>query len=137
MRCFLSYQQSRIEATRVRHIGAHLTLIGLDVWFDEWELQAGDSIPGKLNTGLEASRCVSFSLWSGNASRSNWVRQELNSAIMRSMSDNSPPGSSPRMLEMKTPLPALISDRKGIDFSDPKEGMLQLAGDLTGTRSRK
>jgi hypothetical protein len=51
------------------------------------------------------------------------------------MSDNSSK-IIPCMLD-ETPLPALIADRKGIDFSDPKEGILQLAGDLTGTRSRK
>jgi len=132
MRCFLSHNKA--DKPLARHIGAHLTLIGMDVWFDEWELQAGDSIPGKLNTGLEAFDAFIL-LWSANASRSHWVRQELNSAIMRSMSDNSS-RIIPCMLD-ETPLPALISDRKGIDFSDPKEGILQLAGDLTGTRSRK
>lgn len=132
MRCFLSHNKA--DKPVARHIGAHLTLIGIDVWFDEWELQAGDSIPGKLNSGLEAFDAFIL-LWSANASRSNWVRQELYSAIMLAMSD----GTSkiiPCMLD-ETPLPAIISDRKRIDFSDPKEGILQLAGDLTGTRSRK
>ena len=106
----------------------------MDVWFDEWELQAGDSIPGKLNSGLEAFDAFVL-IWSANANRSNWVRQELHSAIMRSVKDQTAK-IIPCMVD-DTPLPALISDRKGVDFSDTKEGILRLAGDLTGTRTRK
>lgn len=106
----------------------------MDVWFDEWELRAGDSIPGKLDSGLEAFEALIL-VWSANANRSNWVRQELNSAIRRSVRDNTAK-IIPCMLD-ETPLPALISDRKGIDFSDPKEGILELAGGLTGKRARK
>jgi hypothetical protein len=132
MRCFLSHNKA--DKPVARNIGAHLTLVGMDVWFDEWVLQAGDSIPGKLNSGLEAFDAFIL-VWSANANKSNWVRQELNSAIMRSVKDNSAK-IIPCLLD-DTPLPALIADRKGIDFSDPKEGVLALAGDLTGTRARK
>lgn len=47
MRSFLSYNKADNEVAR--SIGAHMVLAGIDVWFDEWEIQAGDSIPGKLN----------------------------------------------------------------------------------------
>jgi hypothetical protein len=132
MRCFLSHNKA--DKPVARNVGAHLTLVGMDVWFDEWELQGGDSIPGKLNSGLEAFDAFIL-MWSANANRSNWVRQELHSAIMRSVRDNTAK-IIPCMLD-ETPLPSLIADRKGIDFSDPKEGILELVGDLTGTRARK
>jgi hypothetical protein len=132
MRCFLRHNKA--DKALARNIGAHLTLVGMDVWFDEWELQAGDSIPGKLNEGLEGFNAFIL-VWSANANRSNWVRHELNSAIMRSVKDDTAK-IIPCMID-DTPLPALIADRKGIDFSDPKEGILELAGDLTGTRARR
>ena len=132
MLCFLSHNKADKAVTR--NIGAHLTLVGMDVWFDEWELQAGDSIPGKLNSGLAAFDAFIL-VWSANAQRSNWVLQELSSAIMRSIRDNTAK-IIPCLLD-ETPLPTLIADRKGIDFSDPKEGILELVGDMTGTRTRK
>ena len=132
MRCFLSHNKA--DKALARNIGAHLTLVGMDVWFDEWELQAGDSIPGKLNTGLEAFEAFIL-IWSANANRSNWVRQELHTAIMRSVKDQTAK-IIPCMLD-DTPLPPLIADRKGIDFCHPKDGILELTGDLTGTRTRK
>lgn len=106
----------------------------MDVWFDDWQIQAGDSIPGKLNEGLGAFEAFVL-VWSANAKRSNWVRHELHSAITRAVNDN-----TARIIPCKldeTPLPALIADRKWISFTDPKEGILELTGDLTGARSRK
>ena len=86
MRCFLSYNKADKEVAR--SIGAHMALIGIEPWFDEWEIQAGDSIPGKLNEGLVAFDAFVL-LWSANANRSNWVRQELHTAVMNSMRDSS------------------------------------------------
>ena len=68
MRCFLSHNKA--DKPVARNIGAHLTLVGMDVWFDEWELQAGDSIPGKSNSELEAFDVFILG-WSANANRSN------------------------------------------------------------------
>ena len=70
----------------VRSVAADLTLSGIDVWFDEWEIQAGDTIPGKLNEALAAFDAFVI-LWSANANRSNWVRQELQTALTCAMSN--------------------------------------------------
>jgi hypothetical protein len=45
---------------------------GADVWFDEWEIRAGDSIPGKVNDALETVDMVVL-LWSADADRSKGV----------------------------------------------------------------
>jgi hypothetical protein len=132
MRCFLSHNKADKEVAR--SIGAHLALSGIDVWFDEWEIRAGDSIPGKLDEGLVAFDAFVL-LWSAHAHRSNWVRQELNSAIMRAMQDGSAK-IVPCLLD-KTPLPALIADRRGVDFSQPRAGIEELLGDLTGARTQR
>lgn len=132
MRCFLSHNKTDKEVAR--SIGAHMVLTGIDVWFDEWEIQAGDTIPGKLNDGLSAFDAFVL-LWSANANRSKWVRQELHSAIMRGMKDGSAK-IVPCLLD-QTPLPPLISDRRGVDFSDFHKGVEELLGDLTGSRTRR
>ena len=132
MRCFLSYNKADKETAR--SIGAHMVLSGIDVWFDEWEIQAGDSIPGKLNEGLAAFDAFVL-LWSSEANRSNWVRQELHTAVMRAVQDGSAK-IVPCLLD-GTPMPPLISDRRGIDFSDLHLGVEELLGDLTGSRTRR
>lgn len=132
MRCFLSY--NKVDKEAARSIGAHMVLSGIDVWFDEWEIQAGDSIPGKLNEGLGAFDAFVL-LWSADSNRSNWVRQELHSAIIRAVKDSSAK-IVPCLLD-ETPLPALISDRRGVDFSDFHRGIDELLGDLTGSRTRR
>jgi len=132
MRCFLSH--NRADKSAARSIGAHMFLAGIDVWFDEWELQAGDSIPGKLNEGLAAFDAFVL-VWSADANRSNWVRQELHSAIMRAVKDGSAK-IVPCLLD-QTPLPPLIADRRGVDFSDLHAGIADLLGDLTGARTRR
>ena len=63
-----------------------MRLVGVDVWFDDWEIRAGDSIPGKMNEGLGAVDTVVI-LWSSDADRSEWVRAELETAITRGMQD--------------------------------------------------
>ncbi len=73
MRCFLSHNKA--DKLVAESIGGHLALSGIEPWFDEWEIQAGDSIPGKLNEGLAAFDAFIL-VWSANAERSKWVRQE-------------------------------------------------------------
>jgi hypothetical protein len=132
MRCFLSHNKADKEVARA--IGAHMTLSGMDVWFDEWEIRAGDSIPGKLNEGLQGFEAFVL-VWSAHAHNSNWVRQELSTAIMRAMNEQSAK-IVPCLLD-ETPLPPLIADRRGIDFTDRHEGIAELIGDLTGSRTKR
>lgn len=132
MRCFLSHNKADKEVAR--SIGAHLVLTGIDVWFDEWEIRAGDSIPGKLNEGLAAFDAFVL-LWSADANRSDWVRQELHSAIMRAVKDGSAK-IIPCLLD-RTPLPPLIADRCGVDFGNLHEGIDELLAELTGSRTRR
>ena len=113
MRCFLSYNKA--DQGLARSVGAHMVLSGLDVWFDEWEIQAGDSIPGKLNEGLAAFDAFVL-LWSADANRSDWVRQELQSAIMQAVGGDSRK-IVPCLLD-KTPLPPLIADRRAVKVSE-------------------
>jgi len=48
---FLSH--SAKDKTVVRAIAERLREDGLKVWFDEWVIEPGDSIPAKIEEGLE------------------------------------------------------------------------------------
>lgn len=70
---FLSYSSK--DKTVVRTIAERLRADGLRVWFDDWELKPGDSIPAKIEQGLEQSRVLVLCL-SSNAFGSDWAALE-------------------------------------------------------------
>ena len=51
---FLSH--SAADKAVVRPLAERLRQDGLKVWFDEWVLKPGDSIPAKIEEGLEHSQ---------------------------------------------------------------------------------
>jgi len=59
----------------VRAIAERLREDGLKVWFDEWVLKPGDSIPARIEEGLECSRVLVFCT-SANAFGSDWAQLE-------------------------------------------------------------
>ena len=70
---FLSH--SAKDKAVVRPLAERLHADGVKVWFDEWVLNPGDSIPAKIEEGLERSRVLV--LWtSANAFGSDRARLE-------------------------------------------------------------
>jgi hypothetical protein len=53
---FLSHSANDKEV--VRPLAERLRKDGVKVWFDEWALKPGDSIPAKIEEGLECSRVL-------------------------------------------------------------------------------
>ena len=70
---FLSH--SAKDKDTVHGIAERLKQDGLQVWFDEWEIKVGDSIPSKIDQGLEASRVLVLCM-SANAFTSDWAELE-------------------------------------------------------------
>lgn len=70
---FLSH--STKDKAVVRPLAERLRKDGLKVWFDEWVLKAGDSIPAKIEEGLEHSRVLVLCM-SANAFGSDWAQLE-------------------------------------------------------------
>jgi hypothetical protein len=56
----------------VRHLANRLRKDGLKVWFDEWEIRPGDSIPRKIDEGLEQSAALVLCM-SANSLGSDWA----------------------------------------------------------------
>jgi hypothetical protein len=70
---FLSHSEK--DKPVVRPIAERLRKDGLSVWFDEWEIKPGDSIPAKIEDGLEHSRVLVLCM-SANAFGSDWALLE-------------------------------------------------------------
>ncbi len=59
----------------VRPLAERLRAAGLKVWFDEWVIKPGDSIPAKIEQGLEDSRVLLLCM-SAQAFGSDWAQLE-------------------------------------------------------------
>ncbi len=70
---FLSH--SAMDKAVVRPLAERLRADGLKVWFDEWVLKPGDSIPAKIEEGLEHSRVLVLCM-SAQAFGSDWAQLE-------------------------------------------------------------
>src|SRR5215213_9269985 len=70
---FLSHSSK--DKAVVREIAERLRDDGLEVWFDEWMIKPGDSIPSKIEEGLEHSRVLVLCM-SANAFGSDWAQLE-------------------------------------------------------------
>jgi WD40 repeat protein len=70
---FLSH--SAKDKTVVRTLAERLRADGLRVWFDAWEIEPGESIPAKIEDGLERSRVLVLCM-SAHAFGSDWTQLE-------------------------------------------------------------
>jgi hypothetical protein len=70
---FLSH--SAKDKAVVLDVAERLRADGLSVWLDDWEIRAGDSIPSKIEEGLEHSRVLVLCM-SANAFGSDWAYLE-------------------------------------------------------------
>lgn len=108
---FISHNKADKDVAR--EIALFLASENISVWFDEWEVSAGDSIVEQINRGLHD--CTHFViLWSKNASISNWVRKELWSILTKAIQSEKPK-FLPILLN-GTPLPEIISDIRYIRY---------------------
>jgi hypothetical protein len=70
---FLSHSSK--DKAVVRALAERLRKDGLRVWFDSWQIRPGDSIPAKIEAGLERSRVLVLCM-SANAFGSDWAQLE-------------------------------------------------------------
>src|ERR1039457_333482 len=70
---FLSH--SAKDKAVVRDVAARLKQDGVRVWLDEEQIKSGDSIPAKIEAGLEHSRVLVLCM-SANAFGSDWAQLE-------------------------------------------------------------
>jgi len=116
---FISHASA--DKSFVDRLVADLTKCGVDVWYDKFDIQLGDSIPGKVNEGLSSSKYFAIVL-SPNSVRSRWVTEELNAALATQIASS---GTFLLPLMLKTcDLPPLLAHRKYADFRDDYDSAL-------------
>jgi hypothetical protein len=71
---FLSY--SRADAEFAQRVAHDLEAHGIDVWWDRWDIDAGDSLPRVIEEAIAGSKWFCIVL-SPAALESRWVRTEL------------------------------------------------------------
>ena len=125
---FISY--NKVDKDVASEIALFLAAENISVWFDEWEISAGDSIVQEINAGLHGCTHLVI-LWSKNASTSNWVRRELQSTLAKATQTGSP-RILPILLD-NTPLPGLLSDICYIRYHDgTEEDRREIVSAVTG-----
>lgn len=116
MHAFISYNKA--DKATAEEMALFLVAEGIGVWFDEWEIAAGDSIVQRINDGLRG--CTHFLVvWSQHANRSPWVGQELHSTLARAISTG-----TPRVIPIcldATELPSLLLDIKHLRYESGTE----------------
>lgn len=115
---FISY--SRADATMARRIRSELERGGLDVWFDESEINPGESFLARMSEGLAKASYVVL-LCSPASLSSRWVSREWMSTLARTDRVLVPVKIAP--VEM----PVLLSDILYVDLTERyDQGMARL-----------
>lgn len=119
---FLSH--TSIDKPFVEKLAKDLKGLGINVWFDRWEIKVGDSITWKIENGIKDNEYLGVVL-SKEALESEWVKSEVGAAFMRQMKEK-------RIVILpifyrECEIPNLLADRKYADFTkEYEEGLNQL-----------
>ena len=85
MKCFLSHNSK--NKPLARRIGNILIDRNIDVWFDAWEIKAGESLTGKIGEGIMNSD-IFIILLSPDSVNSKWVQEELKIGLHRRINED-------------------------------------------------
>ena len=75
---FISHRTN--DSVQAEQLAKELQTAGHTVWFDEWDIQVGDSIVEKINQGLEM-RGYLLMCYSSSTVNSPWMSREWMSAL--------------------------------------------------------
>jgi hypothetical protein len=104
----------------VIEVAKQLKAAGIAYWVDHEQIEFGDSIVSKIESGLESSKYVVACL-SKNFGKSNWSRGEYGPILYREFSGNTERRVIPLSLDGSTDtssVPILLSDKLRVDFTD-------------------
>lgn len=119
---FLSHSSK--DKPFIRQLAADLSKENILVWLDEQQINVGDSINEKVSQGLAESDYFIIAL-SENSTQSEWVKRELNSALITEIESKKVKILPIKLSECE--FPQLIKDKKYADFtSSYKTGLNEL-----------
>lgn len=131
---FISY--SRQDRPFARRIQVDAEANNCLTWFDEKDIQPGDSVPTEITRGLES--CDVFVLLVSVASQSSgWVQREYETALsIQLQSKEKRPRIVPALLDLST-APTLLKPVRWVSFSDSYTlGITELLSAAGVTRPR-
>lgn len=111
-RVFVSHR--RDDVALAEQLALDLRASGHDVWFDEWAIDLGDSIVGRMNEGLGSAAYLVLCC-SAQSMTGPWLGREWLSALARQLD-----GHAVRVLPVLLPggvPPPIIADLKYADLS--------------------
>ncbi len=124
----LFFSHSSLDKAIVRPLAEELRANGVDVWFDEWEMGPGDSLVQKISDGLAACDVFLVAI-SRNSLDSQWVREELSSAVIRRIEEQT------RLIPLRlddAPLPAVINHLFYVRIPPPDQALRDLLKAIFG-----
>lgn len=122
-RVFLSH--ASIDKPFVEKLAQDLMKMGVDVWYDKWEIKVGDSILWKIEEGIRESDYLAIVI-SKEAWESEWVRREVSAAYHKQIEMKAKFMLPIYYRDCKIPL--LLRGIKYADFrGDYEEGLKELA----------
>lgn len=120
---FLSH--TSIDKPFVEKLAKDLKRLGINVWFDKYEIKVGDSLVRKIEEGIKANEYLGIIL-TPEALRSEWVRNELDAAWAKQMQTRKI-GILPILLR-DCEIPLFLASKKYADFrTDYDAGLSELA----------
>ncbi len=120
---FLSH--THCDKPFVERLASDLKHMGVNVWYDSWEIKVGESLTWRIEQGIGESRYLAVVL-SPEALASEWVRRELGAGLAKQAADR-----RVSLLPIRyraCDIPWLLRDRRYADFTtDYEDGLAQLA----------
>lgn len=108
---FLSH--TSIDKPFVEKLAKDLKRIGIEVWYDKWEIGIGESITWKIENGIRGNEYLGI-IMSPEALQSEWVRSELSAAWVKQM--QSKKVFILPVLYRECEIPLFLADKKYADF---------------------
>ena len=108
---FLSHRVS--DVALAEKLAEQIKAAGHQVWFDEWEINIGDSITARMNEGLSGSAYLVL-CYSADGVMAPWISREWLSALARQL-DGQNVKILPVRLSGGTP-PAILADIRYADL---------------------
>jgi hypothetical protein len=119
---FISYRKN--DVAQAEQLAKEIRGAGHNVWFDEWDINLGDSVIGKMNEGLEGATYVVV-CYSSSGVTSPWMSSEWMSSLARQLDGRGVKLLPVRLTEGDPP--AILADKRYADLvKDWSRGVAEL-----------
>ena len=126
---FLSHTSS--DKSFVEKLAKDLKRIGIEVWYDKWQIGVGESITWKIENGIRENEYLGIIL-SPEALQSEWVKSELSAAWVKQM--KSKKVFILPVLYRECEIPLLLADKKYADFRSSYDDGFQTLATVFGIK---